>query len=34
MAEAHLKRDIDIVVRPARKEVVAGAVGRMNVAFG
>jgi hypothetical protein len=32
--QAHLERDIAIVVKPARKEVAAGAVGRAKVVFG
>jgi hypothetical protein len=32
--QAHLKRDIDIVVKPARRGAVAGAGCRVNVVFG
>jgi predicted XRE-type DNA-binding protein len=31
---ARLGRDIDIVVKPARRGVAAGKVGRVNVVFG
>lgn len=31
---SRLGRDVDIVVKPARRKQVAGALGRVNVVFG